>query len=187
MKQPLTVRDCFEVEGVSARPQNSREQTKAVSKNKIVSAEEFRQFIPDTRQNNLPVPMSHSDNQNFMSEREILYKMLFEMKGDLNELKKIVYTAVPGGDSMKGVSDYKVQQGFSPMQTHEMAKPIVIDTNNNVHEIQVEESLSLMEKEKEMIIKALKKHRSRRKDAARDLGISERTLYRKIKEYNIAE
>ena len=68
-----------------------------------------------------------------------------------------------------------------------MAKPIVIDTNNNVHEIQVEESLSLMEKEKEMIIKALKKHRSRRKDAARDLGISERTLYRKIKEYNIAE
>ena len=113
--------------------------------------------------------------------------MLFEMKGDLNELKKIVYTAVPGGDSMKGVSDYKVQQGFSPMQTHEMAKPIVIDTNNNVHEIQVEESLSLMEKEKEMIIKALKKHRSRRKDAARDLGISERTLYRKIKEYNIAE
>ncbi len=166
---------------------NIAEQVSVLSKNKIVSAEEFRQFIPDTRQNNLPVPMAHSDSQSFMSEREILYKMLFEMKGDLNELKKIVYTAVPGSDSMKGVSDYQGQQGFSPIQTHQMAKPIVLDTNNNVREIEVEESLSLQEKEKEMIIKALKKHRSRRRDAARDLGISERTLYRKIKEYNIAE
>ena len=167
---------------------NIAEQVSVLSKTKIVTAEEFRQFIPDTRQNNLPVPMARADNQSFMSEREILYKMLFDMKGDLNELKKIVYTAVPGnGDSMKGVSDFQIQQGFPPMQTHEMAKPMVLDSNNNVREIVVEESLSLQDKEKEMIIKALKKHRSRRKDAAKDLGISERTLYRKIKEYNIAD
>ena len=167
---------------------NIAEQVSVLSKTKIVTAEEFRQFIPDTRQNNLPVPMARADNQSFMSEREILYKMLFDMKGDLNELKKIVYTAGPGnGDSMKGVSDFQIQQGFPPMQTHEMAKPMVLDSNNNVREIVVEESLSLQDKEKEMIIKALKKHRSRRKDAAKDLGISERTLYRKIKEYNIAD
>ncbi|MEI7803095.1 MAG: helix-turn-helix domain-containing protein, partial [Bacteroidota bacterium] len=128
-----------------------------------------------------------SDNQSFMSEREILYKMLFDMKNDLNELKKIVYTAVPQGEMFKGAAEFQHPNGFTPIQQNEQARPIVIDANNKVHEIQVEESLSLIDKEKEMIEKALKKHRSRRKDAARDLGISERTLYRKIKEYNIAD
>ena len=162
---------------------NIAEQVSVLSKNKTVTADEFRQFIPVNRQNNLPVPIANSDNQSFMSEREILYKMLFEMKGDLNELKKIVYNADTGSES----SEYKTQEGYSAVQSHEMAKPILIDSNNNVREIQVEESLSLQDKEKEMIIKALKKHRNRRKDAARDLGISDRTLYRKIKEYNIVD
>ncbi len=166
---------------------NIAEQVSVLAKSKIVTAENFQQFIPNSRQRNLPVPVGSNDNQSFMSEREILYKMLFEMKNDLNELKKIVYTAVPQGEIFKGTAEFQHQNGFTPIQQNEPARSIVIDSNNNVHEIQVEESMSLMDKEKEMIIKALKKHRSRRKDAARDLGISERTLYRKIKEYNIAD
>ena len=68
------------------------------------------------------------------------------------------------------------------------AQPVIINSNNDIHQhVEVEESLSIMDKEKELIIKALKKHRGKRKDASADLGISERTLYRKLKEYDIDE
>jgi transcriptional regulator with PAS, ATPase and Fis domain len=83
-----------------------------------------------------------------------------------------------------------VETGFQPA-THNSAQPVVIHNSNGHEDIhhheEVEESLNIMDKEKELIVKALKKHKGKRKDAASDLGISERTLYRKLKEYDINE
>ena len=141
-----------------------------------------------------------------MQEREILYKLLFEMKSDLNDLKKLVFELIHTNDL--SVSDFHkvaqlgqttntpvaqyeepaIQRERSLEEVVSAAKPIIIDPadipNYQKHEI-VEETLSLSDMEREMIRKALKKHRNRRKDAAQELGISERTLYRKIKEYEL--
>ena len=163
---------------------NLAEQISVLSKNKIISAEELKTFLPEDRQKNLPALIRNTEHtSSSMNEREIFYTMLLDMKKDLNELRNIVFNGIPNGASF---GNTEIHQAFAPVNSN-LSNPVVIDNNNKVHEIQVEESLSLQEKEKEMIIKALKKHRGRRKDASHDLGISDRTLYRKIKEYNIAE
>ena len=161
---------------------NIAEQVSVLAKDKLVSAAELSSFIPQMHTNTLPVLADGNHSPEF-SERDILYKVLFDMRNDINELKKVVYGLVPGEqfERSKSISTADI---FTEAKSPE--KAFVIDSNH-ITPIEVEESLSLMEKEKEMIEKALKKHRSKRKDAARDLGISERTLYRKIKEYKIAE
>ncbi|MCE3282238.1 MAG: sigma-54-dependent Fis family transcriptional regulator, partial [Chitinophagaceae bacterium] len=88
------------------------------------------------------------------------------------------------GDMLPAIPQPAVVPGYAPQQAHE---PVVLHNDAIHHHVEVEESLNIMDKEKELIIKALKKHRGRRKDAAADLGISERTLYRKLKEYDIEE
>jgi len=135
----------------------------------------------------------------FNSEREILYKVLFDMKSDMNDLKKLVGQIMEKGavsseierdnegiikklystvddlpEDAEDLLDHQVSQRKDRTEEH------IMDTEEIV-----EESLSLEDKEIEMIIKALEKHNGKRKYAAQDLGISERTLYRKIKEYNI--
>jgi transcriptional regulator with PAS, ATPase and Fis domain len=164
---------------------NIAEQISVLATNKVISAEELRTFIPNIPRNTLPmVTASHGSNNEF-SERELLYKVLFDMRNDINDLKKIVY-GLASPDQMDHQKTFSsVTDGYTEL-THHSDKPIVIDSKDSVP-IEVEESLSLTDKEKEMIEKALKKHRGKRKDAARDLGISERTLYRKIKEYKIPE
>lgn len=165
---------------------NMAEQVSVLSKDKLVTAEELRAFIPNAPQNTLPMLTSGSGHSAEFSERELLYKVLFDMRNDINDLKKVVYGLMPAehGDHAK---TYNTAPDLYPeTKSFPGDKPIVIDTHHT-QPIEVEESLSLMDKEKEMIQRALKKHRSKRKDAARDLGISERTLYRKIKEYKIAE
>jgi transcriptional regulator with PAS, ATPase and Fis domain len=132
----------------------------------------------------------------FANEREILYKLFFDMKKDVNELKKMVFDlfqnptvvqqAAPlfGGD-MKELSTVSKSAAIIPSPA-----PVIIHNPNGdaiQHHEEVEESLSIMDKEKELIIKALKKHRGKRKDASLDLGISERTLYRKLKEYDLED
>src|SRR5690606_29812296 len=133
------------------------------------------------------------------TERDILYKLFFDMKKDMNDLKKMMFemaqtqgypmaeNLMPTNYSSQPVYQESMPQlpqaGFKPVAN----TPILIHNDKLDQHEDVEESLLLSEREKEFIIKALKKHKGRRRDAANELGISERTLYRKIKEYDISE
>ena len=164
---------------------NMAEQVSVLSREKLVTANELHAFIPNAPESNLPMLMAGSNHGGDFSERELLYKVLFDMRSDINDLKKVVYGLMPSDQREQGVMANAVTAVYPEVKSHS-DKPIVIDATHT-KPIEVEESLSLMDKEKEMIQRALKKHRQKRKDAARDLGISERTLYRKIKESKIAE
>ncbi len=178
---------------------NIAEQVSVLSKDKQVSAAELTQFIPNIRNSILPALSLKNNGSGDISEREILYKVLFDMKKDLHDLKQFVLniadanhlkTDVPVGADFfeNNISEINV---MPQMQSDNMSKqPFMINPTSTTaaqHHEEVEESLSLIDKEKELIIKALTKHKGKRKDAALDLGISERTLYRKIKEYKIEE
>ena len=124
------------------------------------------------------------------TERELLYKVLFEMKKDLTDLKKVVSGIMSGNtntlkDQMNFEHESYTENDHDLIHTEPgvtlSTKAIKIDA----HESFADETLSLSDKEKEMITKALDKYKGKRKDAAKELGISERTLYRKIKEYDI--
>jgi DNA-binding NtrC family response regulator len=181
---------------------NIAEQISVLSKEKNITAKELKEFLPhydEASMNRLPVLAGGKNSvsqQEFSNEREILYKLFFDLKKDVNELKKMFFDIVqnPGmghnipvyNNDTTGLPDIKSQQANGYAQA---SQPVYI--NQSGHEIQhhedVEESLSIMDKEKELIIKALKKHKGKRKDASSDLGISERTLYRKLKEYDIED
>ncbi len=174
---------------------NIAEQVSVLSKDKVVTGEELSQFIPVGRQSYLPMITKKSNAE--LSEREILYKVLFDMKRDLHDLKQFVLhmadanelkTVIPAGSELfeNGMQDI---QNHTPQSQPEITskQPFVINSANTQMHEEVEESLSLIDKERELIQKALTKHKGKRKDAALDLGISERTLYRKIKEYKIDE
>ena len=191
---------------------NIAEQISALAVDKVITGEEMKEFLPQNNRAGLPALASaigsKTGNGDF-SERDLLYKLFFDMKKDLNDMKKFVFELarkqqVPVPDMKPPEPDVesalirRIDQMEQEEQQHSYT-PIVIDPNRpkptsyepvvddyDDHET-VEESLSIADKEKELIQKALKKHRSKRKDAALDLGISERTLYRKIKEYKIQE
>ena len=132
------------------------------------------------------------------TERDILYKLFFDMKKDMNDLKKMMFEMAqtqgyPMAENlMPNFSAQPMyQENLQPLPQANLkpaaSTPILIHNDKLDHHEEVEESLLLSEREKEFIVKALKKHKGRRRDAANELGISERTLYRKIKEYDIKE
>jgi len=195
---------------------NVVEQMSVLAEDKLILAEDLMSYVPNITKRNLPM-LTNQDKESNMQEREILYKLLFDMKNDLNDLKSLVFDlirrndlSVPDVRSMQSLqaaigpaSDYQYPENNSysdipdryvPTEANNNYKeedynPIVIHHRKedyNDMEV-VEETLSLEENEKRIIRKALKKHNGRRKDAASELGISERTLYRKIKEYDIPE
>jgi DNA-binding NtrC family response regulator len=180
---------------------NVAEQVSILASDKEVSATELVSIVPDITANRLPALTREplSDAAGNFSEREILYKLIFDLKKDLNDLKQFVFdvtrTQYSNGEPnvQTGISNvsYPSASFIQPLQesaVKEDNKTIVLhDKNSFVKHETIDESLSLADKEKELIFKALKKHRNRRKDAAADLGISERTLYRKIKEYGLEE
>jgi transcriptional regulator with PAS, ATPase and Fis domain len=145
----------------------------------------------------LPALYHGVDEKTFTSEREILYQILFDMKKDMNDLKKLVHDILQNEATIADVRDdnaqlirklYQAENGnYVPDQPVVPRGNIKSVEHENIYDTEefVEESLSLEDKEVEMIQKALEKHKGKRKYAARELGISERTLYRKIKEYNI--
>lgn len=184
---------------------NIAEQVSVLSEEKHITAAALRRFIPETG-SRLPMVMpssglgSGNGVHEFTSEREILYKLFFDMKKDVTELKKMFLEIVqnPGMASrdhaafFNDLKELKPAEQLFPAPALTGAQPVVIHNNVNGHDDihhheEVEESLNIMDKEKELIVKALKKHKGKRKDAASDLGISERTLYRKLKEYDINE
>jgi DNA-binding NtrC family response regulator len=182
---------------------NIAEQISVLSQDKNVSAAQLNRFIPAGNTNRLPMIVSkNGTSQNeFANEREILYKLFFDMKKDVTELKKMfveilknpsVTSSLQHSPYANELKEFQPQEMFQPsmMQPITNSQPVVLQNQNHspIHEHEeIEESLNIMDKEKELIIKALKKHKSKRKDAASDLGISERTLYRKLKEYNVED
>ncbi len=160
---------------------NMAEQISVLAKSKVLTASELKEFLPDNPPSMLPA-LVNGNHGNEFSERELLYKVLFDMRNDITELKKIVFGMVPA-EQMHTMKFFPSEINGTP-STHS-EKPILLDAS--APPIEVEESLSLANAEKELIKKALTKYRGRRKNAARELGISERTLYRKIKEYEIPE
>ena len=150
---------------------NVAEQISAVEQDRSISFETLKNYIP--KQNTTPVLFKDEQAENDISEREILYKVLFDMKNDLNDLKRVTKELM--GDKHQEIDNEKVINHF-------IEKP-AISIKEEVKEKEEETLLTLQEQEKILIEKALHRHQGRRKDAAEELGISERTLYRKIKEY----
>lgn len=182
---------------------NIAEQISVLSEDKQISGTELRRFIPETSGNRLPMLVSGNGaaaqgSPEFANERDILYKLFFDMKKDVTELKKMFVEILQNPSAASShyssfgndLKELKPSEVFQPAIS--TAQPVVLHNNTNNsedihHHEEVDESLNIMDKEKELIVKALKKHKGKRKDAASDLGISERTLYRKLKEYDIAE
>jgi DNA-binding NtrC family response regulator len=182
---------------------NIAEQISVLSTDKNISAEQLRNFLPVNNYSRLPVLAGGSgavSQTEFANEREILYKLFFDMKKDVNELKKMFFDLLQnpsmaqhsGGFHNDLQSHNEINAGNNGNNYIQSSSPVILNANNNNnnhihHHEDVEESLSIVDKEKELIIKALKKHRGKRRDASLDLGISERTLYRKLKEYDIED
>jgi DNA-binding NtrC family response regulator len=203
---------------------NVAEKVSVLSENREISAEDLVEIVPNILQRNLPA-IRNEHHQNNFQEREILYKLLFEMKNDLNDLKSLVFELIQSNDlrvpdltSLKALEapDYKTEMPYTDEAKHhprhayeafskteqstpqEIATPeervlplILSEKEKRAQEEEfdnvefIDENLSLEYHEKNLIQKALKKHNDRRRDAANELGISERTLYRKIKQYNL--
>ncbi|MBC7554904.1 MAG: sigma-54-dependent Fis family transcriptional regulator [Taibaiella sp.] len=178
---------------------NAAEQISVLSTNKQINAEVLQQFLPqnDNSRSLALIPssgaMGQRGNPDFNSERDILYKLFFDMKKDMNDLKQMIFDVAnnqdytPPDPSAKSVVKMYTEPEPAPVNNYTSNTPILLENNTHSQHEVLEETLSLADREKEFITKALKKHKSRRKDAATELGISERTLYRKIKEYGIKE
>ncbi|MCU0352992.1 MAG: sigma-54 dependent transcriptional regulator [Cytophagales bacterium] len=181
---------------------NLVEQISVLEMEREINAEKLRNYLPQDQSSNLPALLKTTDSQNF-TERELLYKVLFDLKRDVTELKKLFYDSVSegrlNGDVLKHHPELFREIEDEPVYpiANGTPKPIYLspeqDNGNDIEVARIEDisheteddSLDLNKKEKEMIIRALRKHRNKRKYAAEDLKISERTLYRKIKQYNI--
>ncbi|WP_113663681.1 sigma-54 interaction domain-containing protein [Pedobacter nanyangensis] len=178
---------------------NIAEQICVLEKDRNVTATALLNYIPNEQNSNLPMAVSSSSKEDF-SERDILYKVLFDMKKDMVELKKLVAEIIQnGGNNLAHVIADNPQyinqlyqdvdlnnHSTEPTLTIKHPSQNIPNDFNFAHDAEeVEESLSLVDKESDLIKKALKKHKGKRKFAAQELGISERTLYRKIKELNL--
>ncbi len=182
---------------------NIAEQVSVLEKNRILNAHTLRNYLPNMG-SQLPAVIDHSDKEaDFSSEREILYKVLFDMKNDLNDLKKLTHELMDN-ENMTSVQKnnpelikkiygeledeneaVKFITPESKPKTHSSSPPI--NKYDYAETVIEEEPLSLLEKEIEMIKQALKRSNGKRKIAAKELGISERTLYRKIKQFDLQD
>lgn len=180
---------------------NVAEQISVIENSRNITAETIIKYLPTNKTSNLPALYDGADKGD-LSERDILYKVLFDLKSDVIELKKLVFGIINNHDATTIDTENKstllksMQQLYAKTEhiaaentdQEQVYKPQIIrqqPDNITQHEEVLEESLSLADKEKEFIIKALEKYNGKRKNAATELGISERTLYRKIKEYNL--
>ena len=178
---------------------NITEQISIIENEREINAETLKNYLPDYLGVKLPAVFRHPEEKTFSSEREILYKVLFDMKNDMNDLKKLVLDILQKGGSnvafhednsrvIKNLfGDAKIENNINHASDNEIVDIPPRPVRNDIQDTEeiVEESLSLSDKEIELIIKALERHNHKRKMAAKELGISERTLYRKIKEYGI--
>lgn len=186
---------------------NVAEQISVLEQKRSINAKELQEYLPDAG-SNLPAVISEKKKESdFSNEREILYKVLFDMKSDLNDLKKLTLKLMQNGNTqeVQDENESLIQKIYGNEEedidteelTDEQLEVLQIPENNQkpeptekdkyyfAEEIEEEETLSLQDKELELIKKSLERHHGKRKAAAEELGISERTLYRKIKQYNL--
>jgi DNA-binding NtrC family response regulator len=188
---------------------NLAEQISVLSNSRHITATQLRSFLPNKNQGTrMPILAGTAPQGEFANEREILYKLFFDMKKDVTELKKMFleilqnpsmavnaasFTKESLMNDFSRIDDQEIDIAHPIIQNQNLPTPILsnpqqpylLNDDTIHHHEEVEENLNIMVKEKELIIKALKKHKSKRRDASADLGISERTLYRKLKEYDI--
>ncbi|OFY63311.1 MAG: sigma-54-dependent Fis family transcriptional regulator [Bacteroidetes bacterium RIFCSPLOWO2_02_FULL_36_8] len=180
----------FRFPGNIRQLKNICEQVSVLEKGKIIQADSLKKYLPEPQTSTLPALYTMGNpGGNEYTERELLYKFLFEMKRDMFELKKIVYEMSKGEKvNLQNLEDKDEIFGSDDpkeMPLHDVEKKKdTIEIDTPIAE-QMPQSLSLQENEKELILKALAKNKNRRNKAARELGISERTLYRKLIEYDI--
>ncbi|KAA3622207.1 MAG: sigma-54-dependent Fis family transcriptional regulator [Flavobacterium sp.] len=189
---------------------NVAEQISVLEQNRNISYQTLRSYLPDIG-SNLPAVINKKRESDFSSEREILYKVLFDMQRDVNDLKKLTLELMNSGnasdvkeeqstlikkiyredkDNQEALASFVEEEDEDQQDVEVLSIPESVSETNKANydfaeEIQEEENLSLQEKELELIKKSLEKYNGKRKDAAEELGISERTLYRKIKQYNL--
>ena len=191
---------------------NVAEQISVLEQNREISDETLKHYLPDMGSNLPAIVNAKKAESDFSSEREILYKVLFDMKRDVNDLKKLTLELMKTGNAAKVKEEQsslinKIYSGENEAE-EELASIIDEETNGTQTDVEVfsipehtseqrkdkyeyaedieeEENLSLQQKELELIKKSLEKYNGKRKDAADELGISERTLYRKIKQYDL--
>jgi len=185
---------------------NVAEQVSVLEQKRSIGAETMRNYLPETG-TRLPAVVNTKEQSDFSNEREILYKVLFDMKSDLNDLKKLTLELMKSGNTadvreeneslIKKIYEEKPNMQSAeeamevlhiPQTTEPVVTPIVETKEDPYHfaeEIEEEETLSLHDKELELIKKSLERHKGKRKAAADELGISERTLYRKIKQFDL--
>lgn len=173
---------------------NIAEQISIVEEDRLITAQNIIQYLPNYN-NNLPAVIGGSAKNDFSTERDIMYKILFDMRSDINDLKKLTLDLMKTGDIEK--VEEKNHQLIEKIYANQEEKNHAIEVlkipqNTTVEKnydfietIEEDESLSLQDKEVEMIKKSLEKNNNKRKLAAKELGISERTLYRKIKQYDL--
>ena len=192
---------------------NVAEQISVLEQNRDISYATLKNYLPDMGSNLPAVIGTKKSEGDFSSEREILYKVLFDMKRDVNDLKKLTLELMKSGNAAKVKEEnsslinkiyseederdedlspiiereapISSQADFEVLNISENASEPIKDKYAFAEEIKEEENLSLQQKELELIKKSLEKYQGKRKDAADELGISERTLYRKIKQYNL--
>lgn len=197
----------FNFPGNIRQLKNIVEQMSVLEFEKTVKGDVMRKYIPKSK-NNYPVLYKGNAENESLSERDLLYKVLFDLKNDVTDLKKLVGEIIDNdgnihpnlSDDHKRLLKTEPAHQIQEQPIIEPATPYVIDTpttNPQIvyeqdekiedisHELEDDDSLSIEKKEKELIIKALHKNNNKRKYAAQDLGISERTLYRKIKQYDV--
>jgi DNA-binding NtrC family response regulator len=197
---------------------NVAEQVSVLAEERLITPEDLLLYIPNLMNRNLPTKtfdLGGNSNNGFY-ERELLYKLLFEMKKDINDLKGLIFELIRSnnlsisdarslislqgdGNDYDNSSYHAAEQNYAKKSVRNINVDVLEDDEQDGHTViynpkqnekfnhieVIDESLSLEEMEKDMINKALKKHNGKRKEAAEDLGISERTLYRKIKQYDI--
>jgi len=186
---------------------NVAEQVSVLEQNRSITADTIQQYLPDMG-SRLPAVVNKKESSDFSNEREILYKILFDMKSDLNDLKKLTLELMKNGNTedVREENESLINKIYSKEDTYDTAEevmevlqipeqatpikpPPTIETKEDPYhfaeEIEEEETLSLHDKELELIKKSLERHKGKRKAAADELGISERTLYRKIKQFDL--
>jgi len=178
---------------------NIAEQISVVEENRHITPEKLIQYLPKNR-GNLPAIIGNtsSSNSDFANERDIMYKILFDMRNDINDLKKLTLDIMKSGniDEIKEENHQLIEKIYQEQRPTESGNIEVLqikqaervenqNTYDYIETIEEDESLSLQDKEVEMIKKSLEKNNNKRKLAAQELGISERTLYRKIKQYDL--
>ena len=185
----------FRFPGNIRQLKNLAEQISVIEEERIISAVKLQQYLPNTS-GNLPAVIGSKKENDFSTERDIMYKILFDMRNDINDLKKLTLDLMKNGNveevqeenhrllekiyNNKDLEDLDIEVLNVPQQNKTAE-----DNYDFIETIEEDESLSLQDKEIEMIKKSLEKNNNKRKLAAKELGISERTLYRKIKQYDL--